>query len=426
MKKILLLLFLFLTLISNEAFANENTPVIIPIKSEINSAMATYVRDSIKNAEDKKSPLIIFEIDTYGGSIIAAEKIKNYIIDSKIPTVAFVNNKAESAGVLITIACKNVYMSKTATIGSAETIPKTEKNISFWKGMLRDTAQYRGRNEQIIESMADSDIYIPMIIEKGKLTNLTSKESLDLGISDGVANNYEDILKQFNLDGKKYEIAKMDLTVKVINIVSNQTVSTILLILGMLGFVVEIFTPGFGVGGIISIIAFSLFFIGNLMAGNSNWYSIVIFLVGIVLIIIEIIIPGFGIVGIGGIIFVISGLVLAMKTLEIAITSIAIALIITILCGIYLIKKGKKLKFINNVTLSKSCSSEDGYISVDYAKLDVGRNGKTISILRPTGYIEIDGKKYEAIAYNGFIEKDVEVVVCKIEAFKIFVRRKEE
>ena len=100
----------------------------------------------------KENPkAIIFEIDTYGGVIVEAEKIKNLIISSPVPTIAYVNNKAESAGVLIAIAADNVVVSNTATIGSAETIPNTEKVLSMWRGLLRDTAQYRNRDPEIIE-----------------------------------------------------------------------------------------------------------------------------------------------------------------------------------------------------------------------------------------------------------------------------------
>ena len=78
----------------------------------------------------KENPkAIIFEIDTYGGVIVEAEKIKNLIISSPVPTIAYVNNKAESAGVLIAIAADNVVVSNTATIGSAETIPTLKSPI---------------------------------------------------------------------------------------------------------------------------------------------------------------------------------------------------------------------------------------------------------------------------------------------------------
>lgn len=431
MKKNISFLVLFFMLLSSVgAYASAPTlstelpkAEIVPIKGDINNSYASFVQKSIKKAENNNAPVIIFEIDTYGGSVYAAEEIKNHIMDSKVPTVAFVNNKAESAGVLITIACEKVYMSKTATIGSAETVPNNEKNLSFWRSILRDTAQSRNRNSEIIEAMADRDIVIPDISQKGKLLNLTSKESLELGISDGVFEDYSSILKSLNLDGNNYEVNEMDASLKFINIISNQSISTILLVVGMVGFVIEIFTPGFGVGGILSVISFGLFFIGNIFAGNSTWLAILIFVLGIILLGIELIVPGFGIAGISGILCVIGGIVLAMESIQVALPSVAIALVIAILVAVYLIKRGASSKFLKKVANTQTHNSKEGYLSVDTTELKVGEIGRTLTILRPTGFIEIDGKKYEAIAYEGFIEKDMKVQVYKIESFKVFVRR---
>src|SRR5690606_5567637 len=105
-------------------------------------------------------------------------------ISSNIPTISYVNNKAGSAGVLITIASENVVMSSNAMIGSAEPIPNTEKILSMWRSWLRDTANYRGRNPDIVQAMADKDIVVEGVNEGGKLVNLTSSEAIEYGIAD--------------------------------------------------------------------------------------------------------------------------------------------------------------------------------------------------------------------------------------------------
>ncbi|MGO3752335.1 MAG: NfeD family protein [Peptoniphilaceae bacterium] len=423
MKKCISLIVLFIILLPSIAFSKENDVFIIPINGEINSATSNFVKEGIDKAVENNYKAIVFDIDTYGGSVIAAEQIKDDIINSPIKTVAYVNTKAESAGVLISIACEKIYMRSTATIGSAETIPNTEKNISFWRSILRDTAQKRNRNETVIEAMADKDISIDGLVTKGKLVNLTSKESLDYGISDGVIDSKKELVTELGYNIENTDTLEMSNLLKFINFISNPTIATLFIILGMSGFVFELFSPGFGVGGIISIISFFMFFLGNTMVGNSNWYSIAIFILGIVLILIEIAIPGFGIAGISGLIAIILGLILAMETIEIAITSIAISLVITIMFTLFLIKKGMKFKLINKLTLNRPGDFSEKYLSVDHAKLNLGQVGKSLTVLKPTGFIEVEGSKYEAIAYKGFIEKGVDVEVIKIESYKIFVRR---
>ena len=127
MKKILFILVLFLS-ISLKVFATENNEtMLVKIDSEINNATATYVKTSLNEAQKEGYKNVIFEIDTLGGSILAAEDIKNSILNSPLHTIAYINNKAESAGVLISIACENVYMQSSGTIGSASKFPKQKK-----------------------------------------------------------------------------------------------------------------------------------------------------------------------------------------------------------------------------------------------------------------------------------------------------------
>ena len=421
-KKLLLFLLLLTIIIPFGVFSNGNKIYVVKINGEINGATVSYVKDSIEKAEKNNVKNIIFEIDTYGGQIVAAEKIKNLIIDTDIHSIAYVNNKAESAGVLITIACEKIYMAPTATIGSAETIPKTEKNMSFWKAVLRDTAKLRGRNTQIVEAMADSDINIPGIAAKGKLLNLTAHEALDLGISNGTVRDLKDILTKENLEGYEIENINRTLMTKIVQITSNNIVSTLLLIIGMSCFVIEIFTPGFGIAGTVSIIAFALFFMGNIISGNSDFYALFIFLLGILLLFVEIIVPGFGLPGISGIILTIVGLVMSMSTVETALSSVALALIISIALGIFLIKKGAHSKFAKNITLFASESTDRGFVSVDFADINVNDTGVTITPLRPIGKAIINNKPYEVFSEYGLIEKDRKIIVTKVENAKIIVK----
>ena len=422
-KKFSLLLFFIILFIPVLSFSKSDDVYIVKIEGDINGATTSHVESSIKNAQEKNVDTIIFEIDTYGGQVVAAEKIKNLIIDSNLNTIAYVNNKAESAGVLITIACEKIYMSNTATIGSAETIPKTEKNISFWRSILRDTAQYRNRNSEIIEAMADSDIEIPNLSKKGKLVNLTSKESLDYGISDGTVENYNDILKSEKLENKNIVNINMSFGNKLIRFASNPIVSTLLITIAMVSFVIEIFTPSFGLFGSLSVLSFGLFFIGNIVSGNSTIYSFLIFLLGLLLLFIELIVPGFGLPGISGIILLVLGIVMSMKSIEVAVTSVAIALVITIIVVIIFIKKGAKSKFINRITLNEKTSSENGYLSVDDANCNIGDIGITNTPLKPTGFAFINNKKIEVISESGYIESEMEIVVSNVYGSKVFVKK---
>lgn len=418
-----ILLLLTLLVLSSISYADGNEVYIVPIKGEINHATYNFLNHTMDKIIRENPKAIIFEIDTYGGQIVEAEKIKNLIISSPVPTISYVNNKAESAGVLVTIAAEKVVVSNTATIGSAETIPNTEKILSMWRSMLRDTAQYRNRNPEIIEAMADKDVEIEGLVPRGKLLNMTSSEAVKYGIADLAADNYETILSTFKLGDANINIVEESLQVKLAKYISNPYVSSFLLTIGFVGLVIEILTPGFGIGGTISIIGFGLYFGGNILAGNSHWTSLVLFATGLILLVIEAMVPGFGLPGVSGIILVIIGVVLAMDSYKVAMLSLSIAIVITTIVTLVLIKMGYRSKLLNKIVLETSHKDEKGYISVDSPLEYLNKEGKTLTELRPAGFIEIDGVKLDALSEGGYIAKDLPIKVVRVEGSKLFVRR---
>ncbi len=421
---IVLIVLLMLSSIALGSEVNTGDKVyVVPIKGEINRATNYFVKNTIEELEHEGAKAIIFEIDTYGGLIDQAQQIKDSIISTDIPTISFVNNNAQSAGVLITIASERVVMAKNATIGSAETIPNTEKALSMWRAILRDTAQYRGRNSDIIEAMADKDIEIEGINEIGKLINLTSNEALEYGIADLIANDYQSILDNFNIKGSEIVKVEEGLQVKFAKAISSSTLSTLLLAIGLIGIAVEVFTPGFGVGGIASIIAFGLYFGGNILAGNSNWISLTFFVIGLILIVIEGMVPGFGLPGISGIIFIIIGIIMAMANLRVAVLSLSIAIILTTIVIIIFVKLVYRSKIFNNIILSNKLHKDKGYIPSEDMEHLLGEEGTALSDLRPIGFIEIGSNKYDALSDGGFIVRNDKIKVVKVEGSKIFVRR---
>lgn len=423
-KTIVILSLLVILLFNAIVFAQDKENVyVLPIKGEINQATYNFLNSTLTKITRESPKAIIFEIDTYGGVIDYTEKIKNLIMDLNVPTISFVKNKAESAGVLITISGEKVVMAESSTIGSAETIPNTEKVLSMWRSFLRDAAQQRGRNTHIVEAMADSDIYIDGISEKGKLVNLTSSEALKYGIADFVSDDYAEFLSHFDISYSN--IVKIDesLELKFAKMLASPQMNTILLTIAFVGLVIEIFTPGFGIGGAISIISFGLFFAGNIMVGNSQWTSLIIFIVGLILLIIEAIAPGFGLPGISGIILIIVGTILAMGSLQSALMSLSISIIITAIITIILIKQGHRSKILDKVILSTDQKDEDGYLSSSIRTDLLGKEGISVSELRPSGIIKINEDRLDALSNGGFIPKNTKIKVVKVEGSKIIVRR---
>lgn len=419
----ILIFTLLFSIVANANVSGENVYV-IPIRGEITPAVYQYVEHNLSIIEkDPKAVAVIFEIDTYGGRIDSAEKISQLILNTNIPTISFVNTKAESAGVLLTISSDTIAMAPSSTIGSAETIPNTEKILSTWVSMLRSVAQEKGRNADIVAAMADQSIAIPGIVERGRLLNLTTLEANNLGFTDIVASDYSEILSSLSLPYSNIVMSETTNSIHLAKFASNVYIAPLLLAAGFIGFLVEIFMPSFGIGGTVSLISFALYFGGNILAGNTSLITVLIFLVGIVLLGIEAFMPGFGVAGVGGIVCVAISIFLASSSVTTAIISLFVSLILTIVVLVLIFKYAPRSKHFSRIVLNTKLDKENGYTSsVDYNKY-IGQTGIVTTPLRPSGIISVDEELLDVVSEGQFIEKDVLVKVIKVEGRRIVVQK---
>ncbi len=145
---------------------------LISVKGTIDLGLSSYIERALKEAEANDAKIVIFEIDTLGGRVDAALQIRDRIIGLKIPSVAYIKNRAWSAGALISLSAKYLIMDKSATIGAAEPRPAEEKIISALRTEFASTASSRGRSEIIASAMVDKDVAIENVVEKDKILTL--------------------------------------------------------------------------------------------------------------------------------------------------------------------------------------------------------------------------------------------------------------
>lgn len=405
---------------------NEVYVYVIPIEGVIDNGLAVFAERAINEAEKAQAKALIFEIDTPGGEINSAIKISDNILRTSIPTVAFINNEATSAGVIITISCEKIMAVPAATIGAAETRPNEEKYISYWSSALRAVAEERGRDPQLVAAMADADIVIEGIKEKGKILSLTTKEALKLGLIDEQVENLDEVIQKTLPENKgNAEIirAKMNLPEQIAHIASNPYIAPILLAIGIVGIATEILSPGFGIPGVIGLIAFGLFFGGSFMAGAAPAWVLGLFILGMILLLIEIFMPGFGVFGVTGILSIIAAVIMAFPNLEQALISIVFAVAASSIIIYFLMKKITVNPIFNRIILGTKQEKTKGYVAAgkDVSEF-LGAKGKTITPLRPAGAAVIDGEKVDVLAEGEFIPRDSDIVVIRVEGSKIIVK----
>ncbi|MEH7096779.1 NfeD family protein [Neobacillus vireti] len=208
----------------------------------------------------------------------------------------------------------------------------------------------------------------------------------------------------------------------MVEFLTNPVVVTILLTIAGAGIVLELFTAKFGIAGLIGILALILFFYGHFQAGLAGFGTLILFVAGILLIFLEFFLPG-AIAGTLGFTALLLSLFLAgQDALQMGV-SILIAIAVSIFIFFLMIKTfGKRLVLFNKMVLSDSARKEDGYVSNINRTDLLGMEGRALTILRPSGTIVINNERVDAVTEGGFIEKNAQVKVVKVEGVRIVVR----
>ncbi|MFS0822652.1 NfeD family protein [Bacillus sp. 1P02SD] len=436
MKKWRILLYLsvillpfILTLTPNKSFsAADQVVYIIPLEETVEKGLSAFIDRSITDAENKGADIIIFEINTPGGAVDAATQIGKRMQDSTIPTVAYVNNDAISAGAFIALNADKIYMSHNGRMGAAGIIDQAgntadEKAVSYWLSAMKGAAENNGRDPIYALAMADKEIDLPELgAEKGKFLTLTAKQALTVGYTEGIVKDRADLLKTLGYEKAAVEQAELSLAEKIARFITNPIVVSILLTIGSLGLVVELYSPGFGIPGIMGISALLLFFYGHLVAGLAGLESIILFVVGIVLILLEFVLPG-GIIGLIGLGAILTSFFLAGSSMMVISISLLVALVATIVVSIILVKIfGKKLHAFKKIILFDSTNSESGYVSNKNRDDLIGKQGIAFTTLRPSGTAIINDERLDVVTQGNYIEKNTKIEVIKTEGSRIVVR----
>ncbi len=429
--------------------AQEKQPEVytFQLKEDIGPSAWRFTKKAFDEAEQAGVAIMLIEMNTYGGQVNFADSIRSRILDSKLKTIVYINHNAASAGALIALACDRIYMGRGSSIGAASVVNQEgevmpEKYQSYMRGLMRATAEAKGRDPRIAEAFVDSDVDLPGLKPKGKLLTLTGSEAVKTGIADGEANSIQAVFEQEHLINPAVTSMRITWIDKVISFLINPAVSGLLIILILGGIYFEMQTPGVGFALVVAVIAALLFFAPLYIEGLAAHWEIALFVLGIILIALEIfVIPGFGVPGIVGIIFLVCGLAFSMVTNDyfdfrpsgfgsgklfnaflVVIGAMVASIVLSVLFGKSILRSGA----FRRLVLADEQQAAQGYVSsVQQADL-IGKEGIAKTTLRPSGKIEIDGKWYDAVALDGFIESGVRIYVEKHENYNLFVRQKRE
>lgn len=466
-------------------------PVVIKIEGPITGVTDVFFRRAISQAREQKVDLIVVEIDSPGGLLETSLFIAHTLRDVDFAhTVAYIPDEAISGGAIIALGCDEIWLSEFGQIGDAGPVGfgldgqfrhAPEKIRSYLVQQIRQLAEAKNRPPAIAEAMVDmnstvyrvlrtsdgTDWYLneaelnslsdPNAFEKKEpvlesrpqmFLTVGGARAVELKLANALAANRTELFRKLDStdDVDELNVIWIDRTIFVLN---RPFVTALLLIIGLVALYFEFSMPGVGVGGIVSLLCFSIFFWSHFLGGTAGWLEVVLFLLGIILLLTEIfVIPGFGVAGISGVALIVVSLTMALQDYGVPSdaeqwrrTIRGLILIMGTFLGVMLlvfglIRYARVFPALRGITLEPPRPEEiaieetlftDASHNVDgHASLpDIGTQGITESVLRPAGKAKFGERIYDVMSEGDFVEAHTAVIVVKKQAQVLLVRKLE-
>jgi membrane-bound serine protease (ClpP class) len=431
--------------------------VVVPLRGEVAPALLTFLRRAVKIAETNEASAIIFDMNTYGGRLDVAGDIVNALNQARIPTYTFINTNAGSAGALIAIATKHIYMAPVSAIGAAapilptgEDLPTTakEKTISYWSALIRGSALKNGHNPDIAEAFINRDKEVKIgdriLHGKGTVLSFNAQDAVERingkpVLADGIADSVGDVTKRAGLKGNVVTIEPTGFEQIAFWLTA---LAPLLLLGGILGAYLEFKIPGVTWPGVISAICFALFFWGHYVAGLAGWEVVALFILGMVLVLIEILFFAHSTIvfGVVGVFLILASLLWSMidrypgqnffptgKMLAVPLLNMLIAIVGSFVVIALLARYLPRTSIYRRFALMESNPSGPSLAGVprQFATalaLTPGAEGTAVTVLRPSGKARFADHVVDVVTEGEFIAPQTPVTVIQTDGMRVVVK----
>ena len=376
--------------------------LVIQVEGVIAPSSADYITSAIKQADRELAQALVIELDTPGGLDLSMRSIIKEMLAAERPIVVYVSPsgaRAASAGAFITLAAHVAAMAPGTNIGAAHPVnmggqmdkEMNKKVTNDAAAYIRTIAEKRGRNVEWAEDAVRKSV------------SATEKEALKLKIIDLVAENLDDLLA--TLDGralttargkvvlhtKGVEVKRIDMGLrdKVLKVISDPTIAYILLMLGLAGLYFELSTPGAILPGILGGICLILAFYG-FQTLPINYAGLLLILLAIILFIAEVKVVSHGLLAAGGIVAMILGSLMLIKSSAPFMRISLVAILVT--------TGATAAFFLFIVTMALRAQRQKTTTGVEGL---IGQVGTARTPLRPEGRIFVGGELWSARCEEG-------------------------
>ena len=404
--------------------------VVLTADGPLTPAMLGYLERGIRTAEQRDAELLVFQLNTPGGSIDLMQGMVEAIRASAVPVVVYVAPRgamAGSAGTLITLAGHAAAMAPETAIGAAspvdaqgqdlgETIAAKEKNIL--KATVRSLAERRGPKAV---DLAERTIEVAEAA--------SAKEALEVGLIDFIANDLQDLLRQLNgftvvLSGGERALNTTNVEIEIVpysfielllNMLTNPNIVFLLITIGVQAILIEISSPGGWVAGFLGVVCLALASYG-LGILPVNWFGIVFLIVSFVLFILDIKAPTHGALTTAGVGSLIVGALVLFNSPSVPpFQRVSVPLVV----GMSLITGATFFTILLFALRAQRIPVRMGQESL------VGRNGIVRTPLSPVGTVQLASELWTAEPEQGEepLLAGMHVRVVRVEGVRLYVRK---
>lgn len=396
--------------------------VVATYEGVINPVSAEYLNDALTSAQATSAQAVVLKLDTPGGLDTSMRLMIKDITGSPIPVIVYVSpsgGRAASAGVFLTMAAHVAAMAPGTNIGAAHPVAMgggemdntmKEKVENDSVAYIKSIAEQRGRNVSWAEDAVRKSV------------SVTEQEALKLKIIDIVAEDLSDLLKQVHgrevmvssgqttlqTEGASIREFPMGLRLELLKTLSDPNIAYLLMTIGTIGILAELYNPGAILPGIVGAISLIMAFY-SLQSLPVNYAGVLLFILGIVFFILEATVTSYGLLAIGGVTSMVLGSLMLIKSdaefFQISWTVIVPVILTTAALSVFIVGMG-----IRALRRSPQTGNEGMIGTIGIAK----------TALSPEGKLSIHGELWDAVSDEP-AEEGTPAKVLRVEGLTLYV-----
>jgi len=451
---------------------------VLPVHGVIDWGLDYSIRRRVKTAQDAGADLIIFEVNSPGGRLDAALEISKFVSSIRHPkTVAYVDGQAASAAALFAVSCREIVMRHDSVMGDCEPIVMSQKGgyetvgekVQSWlRARFRSLAEKNGYPPLLCEAMVTKelevvrlthrdgthefvrrdeveslrktlgdDIHQEMVVcPAGQLLTMTTREAFEYRFATYRVEDLAEVVRIYGAAGVSPQRVRTTWSEDLVRLLHGMAVTSLLLTVGMLALYFAFKTPGLGAPEAVAAACFAVLFLSRYLVGLASAMDMVVFGAGVVLLAIELFVtPGFGVLGILGIGCIITGLILSLQNFTVprmpfeyevlAVNTLSVlgSLVASIILFAVLLRFLPSTPGLHRLVLLTTEAVDGGYtVATDEKRSLAGKEGITLSTLRPAGRADVDGVVVDVVAEGDFVDRGERVRVIEVRGNRVVVR----